>query len=257
MFLDTEDVRRAFVNDEFFPLFQPQVELRTGRLSGFEVLARWNHARLGVIPPDAFIPFIQRHGFINSLTQRLLSRIFAVVPLVPNPLRLSINISPLQLLDATFPSRIAEAAQRGCFPLDRLTIEITEASLLDDLPLAQSVANDLKDLHCRLCLEDFGTHNSRLFHLRDIPFDELKVDRCFINAITGSRTNQTIVAAVVSLGKNLELTTVAEGVESEEQAIMMTAMGCDQAQGWYFGRPAQANEIPAMVSAVNAMSAPL
>jgi EAL domain-containing protein (putative c-di-GMP-specific phosphodiesterase class I) len=255
MFLDTEDVRRALIKDEFFPLFQPQVELRTGRLAGFEVLARWNHARLGVITPDSFIPFIQRHGFINSLTQRMLSRIFAVVPLVPNPLRLSINISPAQLLDATFPSRVAEAAERGTFPLDRLTIEITEAALLDDLPLAQSVARELKSLHCRLCLEDFGMHQSRFSHLRDFPFDELKVDRSFINAVTESRAGRTIAEALVSLGRGLDLVTVAEGIETEEQALIMIEMGCSLAQGWLFGRPAEASDIPAIVAATNIICA--
>jgi EAL domain-containing protein (putative c-di-GMP-specific phosphodiesterase class I) len=257
MFLDSEDVRGAFLRDEFFPLFQPQVDLKTGRLAGFEVLARWNHARLGVIAPDSFIPFVQRHGFINSLTQRLLSRIFAAVPLVPNPLRLSINISSIQLLDASFPARVAEAAERGSFPLDRLTIEITESALLDDLPLAQLVAKELKSLHCRLCLEDFGTHHSRFFHLRDIPFDELKVDRSFIEALTENPASRTIVAALVSLGASLNLVTVAEGIETEDQALIMIELGCNLAQGWLFGRPVEASDIPAIVSATGVISAQL
>jgi EAL domain-containing protein (putative c-di-GMP-specific phosphodiesterase class I) len=257
MFLDPQDVRRAFAEDEFFPVFQPRVELLTGQLAGFEVLARWNHARLGAVPPDAFIPIVQTHGFINTLTQKLLAKIFAAAPLLSGSLGLSIKISPLQLLDMTIPAHIAEAAARGGFPLDRLTIEITESALFEDLPLAQSVAGELKALHCKLCLDDFGKERSRLLHLQDLPFDELKVDRYFVNAITQNRACQTIVAAVVGLGRSLGLVTVAEGVETVTQAGIMCEMGCNLAQGWHFGKPAHADEIPRMLSATFAVCAPL
>src|ERR1035441_3914081 len=140
MYLDQEDVRRAFSADEFYPLFQPQVSLRTGQLTGFEVLARWNHAEMGLIPPSAFIPIVLRFGLINALTQHLLGKIFAAVPLLPDSLRLSVNLSPLQLIDETIPRRIAEVAQRSGFSLDRLTIETTESALREDLLGAQAVA---------------------------------------------------------------------------------------------------------------------
>lgn len=257
MLLDREDVRRAFGEDEFFPLFQPQVNLKTGRLAGFEVLARWRHGRLGSIPPDAFIPLVLRHGFINSLTQRLLGKTFAASSLLPNALRLSINIAPIQLLDTTIPGRIAEAAGEGGFPLERLTIELTECALFEDLSLAQSVAGELKALGCRLSLDDFGNGESSLFHLEKLPFDELKVDRSFIAAMTGSPGSRKIVAAVIGLGKSLGMTTVAEGVENETQAAAMRAMGCALAQGWHFGRPAPAEEIPRMVAAARGTCARL
>jgi EAL domain-containing protein (putative c-di-GMP-specific phosphodiesterase class I) len=250
MSLDHHDVRRAFEEDEFFPLFQPLVELRTRKIVGFEALARWNHARLGAISPDAFIPIVQKCGYINALTRKLLEKTFAAASLLPAGLRLSINLSPLQLMDETLPGQIAAVAERGGFSLDRLTVEMTESALLNHLSSAQEVAGTLKDLHCRLSLDNFGTGHSNLFHLLALPFDEVKIDRSLIRAMTHNRASRTIVAAVVGLGRELGLETVAEGVETEEEADILNEMQCDLAQGWLFGRPAAAAEIPRMVSSV-------
>jgi EAL domain-containing protein (putative c-di-GMP-specific phosphodiesterase class I) len=248
MFLDSQDVRRAFGEDEFFPFFQPIVELATGRLTGFEALARWNHARLGAIAPDAFIPIVLRCGFIHALTQRLLAKTFAAAPLLPASLGLSVNLSPHQLVDRTLPGQIAAVARRGGFPLERLTVELNESTLIEYLHTAQAVAGDLKALGCRLALDDFGTVHSSLFLLQALPFDELKIDRSFVHSATEGRESGKIVAAVVSLAHSLGLTTVAQGVETEEQAAAMMEFRCDLSQGWLFGRPAGAGDIPRMVS---------
>jgi EAL domain-containing protein (putative c-di-GMP-specific phosphodiesterase class I) len=249
MSLDHLDVRRAFEEDEFFPLFQPLVKLSSGRLVGFEALARWNHARLGAISPDAFIPIVQTSGYINTLTRKLLEKTFAAALLLPPALSLSINLSPLQLMDETLPGQIAAVAERGGFPLERLTVEITESILLNHLSCAEAVAGTLKELHCRLSLDNFGAGHSSLIHLHTLPLDEVKIDRSLIHAMTDSRANRTIVAAIFALGRDLGLETVAEGVETEEQAGILNEMLCDMAQGWYFGKPAAAAEIPRMVSA--------
>jgi|CZKF01.1.fsa_nt_gi EAL domain-containing protein (putative c-di-GMP-specific phosphodiesterase class I) len=249
MSLDHQDVRRAFEEDEFFPLFQPLVELNSGQLAGFEALARWNHARLGAISPDAFIPIVQKCGYINALTRKLLEKTFEAAPLLPSALRLSINLSPQQLIDETLPGQIAAVAQRGGFPLDRLTVEMTEGALLNHLSCAQAVAGELKSMDCRLSLDNFGTGHSSLFHLHALPFDEVKIDRSLIHAITQSRASRTIVAAIFGLGRDLGLETVAQGVETEEEVGILSEMHCDLAQGWFFGRPAAAAEIPRMISA--------
>jgi EAL domain-containing protein (putative c-di-GMP-specific phosphodiesterase class I) len=248
MFLDKNDVRRAFGADEFFPFFQPIVDLRTGQLTGFEALARWNHARLGAIAPDAFIPIVQKSGLIDTLTQLLLDKILAAAPLLPGSLRLSINLSSLQLLDVTLPARIATSAVRAGFPLERLTIELTEAALLEDLPRAQAVAGDLKALRCRLSLDGLGAGHFGLFHLEDLPFDELKVDRRIVYTMTQSRLSAKIVAAIMGLGRSMGIATVAKGVETAELAEMLKWLGCDLGQGFLFGRPASIAEIPRMVS---------
>jgi EAL domain-containing protein (putative c-di-GMP-specific phosphodiesterase class I) len=246
---DEIDVRRAFGEDEFFPLFQPLVNLQTGRLVSFEVLARWNHAELGLIQPDAFIPILQKSGLINILTQKILKKAFATAPMLPHPIMLSVNFSPCQLLDCTLPGQIRAAAERGGFPLHRLTIEVTEGALLDDIPSAQEIARELKAMHCRLSLDGFGTGHSDLNHLLELPFDELKVDRSFVRTMTQSQERAKIVGAVIGMGKGFGLTTVAAGVETEEQAVILNLIGCDLVQGWLYGRAAPAEEIPRMIAA--------
>jgi EAL domain-containing protein (putative c-di-GMP-specific phosphodiesterase class I) len=147
------------------------------------------------------------------------------------------------------PGQIASVAERGGFPLDRLTVEMTEGVLLNNLSCAQAVAGELKNLHCRLSLDNFGTGHSSLFHLHALPFDEVKIDRSLIHAVTQCRASRTIVAAVVGLGRDLGLETVAEGVETGEEAGLLSEMHCNLAQGWHFGRPAAAAEIPRMLFA--------
>lgn len=249
MLFDGTEVRRAFAEGEFIPFFQPLVELRTGQLVGFEILARWNHGRLGEILPDDFIPIVERIGLIDNLTRAILEKAFAAPALADNSLTLSINTSPIQLTDFKLPERFAAVAEEGGFPLSRLTIEITESALVDDLLRAAAVAGELKALGCKLALDDFGTGYSSLKHLHALPFDELKVDRSFVSSMTGNRDSRKIVASVVGLGMSLGLTTTAEGVETREQANMLFQMGCDQGQGWLYGKPAPAGELARAVSA--------
>lgn len=242
------EIRRGLDRGEFFPVFQPMVELRTGQLAGFEVLARWKPEGRETVLPGEFIPLAQRSGLIDRLTEAILSKAFACAATTDSPLMLSFNLSPTQLLDQTLPSRLEAAAHGGGFPLDRLTVEITESALADDLARAAAVAQALKALHCRLALDDFGTGYSSLTHLHALPFDELKVDQSFVFSMMQKRESREIVAAVIGLGQSLGLMTVAEGVETREQAEMLFWMGCDLAQGWYYGRPAAAEEIGAVLA---------
>jgi PAS domain S-box-containing protein len=248
MIFDNADIHRALDEDEFFPFFQPLVELRTGQLAGFELLARWKHPRLGIILPDDFIPVVEKSGLINELTHHLLEKALASSSILPGALSLAVNLSPLQLLDLMLPAKIAATVTHGGFSLDRLTIEITESALLVDLPRAQSVARELKAMRCRLALDDFGTGYSSLKHLQALPFDELKVDKSFVSSMTQSRESRKIVATVVGLGRSLGLTTVAEGVETQEQAKMLFWLGCDFGQGFLYSEPVPAEELPSVVS---------
>lgn len=248
MRFDPSDFPRAFEQDEFFPAFQPIVELRTGQLAGFEVLARWRCAQHHLIPPDEFISFLEKTGDIDRLTNIILKKAFAAPALPKSPLSISINLSPVQLLDYALPARIAAAAEQGQFQLEHLTLEITESALLDDLSRAKAVAKELKSLHCRLALDDFGTGYSSLRHLHALPFDELKVDRGFVASMTTSRESRKIVASVVGLGQSLGMLTVAEGVETAEQADMLLWMGCDMAQGWLYGKPVGSDELTPVIA---------
>jgi PAS domain S-box-containing protein len=181
--------------------------------------------------------------------QQILRKAFLSAPVLPSPLTLGVNISPTQLHDSSLPRQIRDAAEAGGFPLLRLVVEITESGLIGNLELAQKIAGELKTMGCRLALDDFGTGYSSLRHLQALPFDLLKVDRSFVNSMTDKRESRKIVAAVVGLGHSLGLTTVAEGVETEEQAEMLLRLECKMGQGWLYGRPLTADRIPQMVQA--------
>ena len=242
---------RAIEKDEFLPHFQPLVDLRTGSLFGFELLARWNHPERGWIAPDIFIPLAERDGWIDRLTGQLLEKGFRAAALLPAGLSLSINISPVQLRNPELPDRIRKAAERAGFSIERLVVEITESALTESLESARRIAQELKAMGARLALDDFGTGYSSLSHLQSLPFDELKVDRSFVSSMTEKRESRKIVAAVVGLGQSLGMTTVAEGVESPEQAEMLRWLGCELGQGWLFGRPVPASELAGVVEAMN------
>jgi EAL domain-containing protein (putative c-di-GMP-specific phosphodiesterase class I) len=218
---------RALAEGQFLPYFQPIVTLRSGQLAGFEILARWKHPEHGMVSPDQFIPMAEKQGWIDALTQQLLWKAFAVADCLPEPLTLSVNISPVQLQNLALPGLILNAAEGAGFSLNRLVIEITESALIDNLDCSRSIAEELKVLGCRLSLDDFGTGYSSLSHLQALPFDELKIDRSFVSSMTEKRASRKIVAAVVGLGQSLGLRTIGEGIETREQAETMLWLGCD------------------------------
>ncbi|SFS20737.1 PAS domain S-box-containing protein [Granulicella pectinivorans] len=248
MSVQVSDVRTALQNNQIVPNFQPIVSLHTGALVGFEVLARWQHPEIGAVLPENFIAIAEAYGLIGDLTDQVSSKAFHCAPDLPAPLFLAVNLSPAQLQDPNVPSHIANLATSASFPMDRVYIEITESALLDDLDSAKAMARRLKDLGCRLALDDFGTGYSSLAHLQALPFDELKIDRSFVSKMTTTRESRKIVAAIVGLGHSLGLITVGEGIETEEQADMLLSLGCELGQGYLYGKPAPAAQIPTMMS---------
>ena len=247
MLINVENVRRGLENDEFVPFFQPLVTLRTGELAGFEVLARWHHPSAGIVPPDRFIPVAEQNGLIGALLMGLMQKAFEAAKVIPEPLTLAFNVSPLQLYDLALPKQIQSAADEFAFPLRRVVIEITESAIVHNVERAQITSNELKALGCKIALDDFGTGYSSLLHLQSLPFDELKVDRSFVGSMTERRESRKIVAAVVGLGQNLGLATIAEGIETREQAEMLLWLGCELGQGWFFGRPIPAEDLSATI----------
>jgi PAS domain S-box-containing protein len=237
------ELRQALINGEIVPYFQPLVEVRSGILSGFEVLARWIHPVRGMITPEDFIPLSEDAGLISMLTETILLQAFAATSAFEPRLDLSVNISPIQLRDRSLPEQIRRLAERGAFPLDHITIEITESALVDNLEQASSIATELKGFGVKLALDDFGTGYSSLRHLQALPFDEIKVDRSFVSSMISERDSRKIVAAVIGLGQSLGLITVAEGVENQAQADMLQWLGCELAQGWLYGRAVPSSEI--------------
>ncbi|HZB87997.1 MAG TPA: EAL domain-containing protein [Terracidiphilus sp.] len=256
MVFERHQIDKAIDRGEFLPFFQPIVYLRTGELQGFELLARWRHPEHGLIPPGEFIPLAEKDGWIGVLTQSLLRQGFCALLSAPGEPQLAVNISPVQLQDGKLPEQIRVLSERSGFPMGRLTIEITESALTQDLVSARRTVSVLKELGCKLSLDDFGTGYSSLAQLQSLPFDKLKVDRSFVGAMTERRDSRKIVAAVVGLGLSLGLNTVAEGVETGEQAEMLRWMGCEQGQGYLFGRPMPAEELAAAISRMETGVAP-
>lgn len=243
------DLRRALHNGEIVPYFQPQVDIRNATLLGFEVLARWQHPTRGPVHPDEFIPAAEQAGLIGDLTESILLQAFVAISAIRSDLRLSVNISPIQLRDSWLPRKISCAAKSAKFPLNQLTVELTESALVDNLELAASIATNLKIMGVKLSLDDFGTGYSSLRNLQALPFDELKVDRSFVSSMTRCRDSRKIVAAVIGLGQSLKLTTVAEGIENCEQASILQWLGCDVGQGWLYGPPVSVQDLPALIAA--------
>ena len=248
MLVDPAQMRQAIEGGELVPFFQPVVELRTGQLAGFEVLARWQHPKLGLVLPDHFIPLAQENGLLGQFMLQILRSAFVSGLILPDPLTLAVNVSPVQLYDLTLPAVMRVLAEQSGFPLNRVVIEITETALFNNLERARRVAQELKDMGCRLALDDFGTGYSSMSHLQALPFDQLKIDRSFVEDMAKSRENRKIAAAIVGLGHSLGLHTVAEGVETKDQATILLWLGCEQGQGWLYGRPLPAEALSAFLA---------
>jgi diguanylate cyclase (GGDEF)-like protein len=239
------DLWTAISNDGIAPWFQPLVALNDGRVRGYEVLARWPHAERGVIPPEQFIPLAESAGMIGDLSLNVLRRACREVLNWPGQPLLSLNISPVQLHDRELPQQILKVLSEANFPASRLEIELTEGALVSDLEAARKIFSSLKEQGVKIAIDNFGTGHSSLRQLRELPFDKLKIDRSFIQRMTEDKDSFAMVGAIVAMAKNLELSVVAEGVQTLEQAKALFALGCEQGQGDFFGKAASAPDLVA------------
>ncbi|GAA0573603.1 hypothetical protein GCM10009416_10340 [Craurococcus roseus] len=242
------DLRAAVLADALEPHFQPLVDLGTGRLVGFEMLARWTHPLRGQVSPAEFVPIAEDTGLIGPMTERLLRRACLAAAEWPEGVTLACNISPLQLRDRGLPGIVRAALAESRLPPGRLEIELTESALLDDFGLARDILGELKALGVRLALDDFGTGYSSLRHLQALPIDKIKIDAGFVRSMAESAESRKIVAAVVGLGQSLGLPTVAEGVEDAASAHLLAGLGCTVGQGWLFGRAVPGGEAAELVA---------
>ncbi|WP_246359863.1 putative bifunctional diguanylate cyclase/phosphodiesterase [Stakelama sediminis] len=230
-------LRSAIPRGEIVPYFEQQVDLESGRLEGFEVLARWDHPTRGLILPEVFIPIAEETGLIADLSLSLMRQAFTVARDWDDSLRLAVNISPWQLRDAWLAQKIIKLLTETGFPARRLEIEITESALFENLELAQSIIGNLKNQGTTVALDDFGTGYSSLAHLRALPFDRIKIDKSFVTSMNESPDSAAIVTAIARLGESLNLPVTAEGVEDEALDIRLREIGCARAQGWFYGKP--------------------
>jgi diguanylate cyclase (GGDEF)-like protein len=217
--------------------YQLQASVAKAEITGYEALLRWQHPARGMIPPAVFIPLAEEMGLIPALGAWVLRRACSEAAAWPHPWRVAVNISPLQLADASLPGLVAEVlAESGLAP-DRLEIELTETAIVEDQERALAILRAIKALGVGVALDDFGTGYSSLKTLRSFPFDKIKLDRFFMAEIETSAEAKAVVRSVLALGKSLSIPVLAEGVERPEQLAILMEEGCDEAQGFLLGRP--------------------
>ena len=230
-------MRAGIPKGEFVPYYEQQIDLATGKLTGFEMLARWISPTQGLVSPEVFIPIAEETGMIGDLSMSILRQAFLDAKNWDPSLSISVNISPIQLLDPWLAQKIVKLLVETGFPSNRLEIEITESSLFENLSLAQSIVGSLKNQGIRIALDDFGTGYSSLAHLRALPFDRIKIDRSFVSSILENSESAAIVKAITGLGESLGMPITAEGIEDKEIENELRNIGCAKGQGWYYGRP--------------------
>ena len=250
------DLRTAIEGGELRLHYQPTVDLRTGAITGVEALVRWQHPLRGLISPAQFIPLAEESGLVVPLGRWVLRAACAEAAQWPQqpgqaPVSIAVNLSTRHLSDLSVVDDVRLAlAESGLAP-ERLVVEITETSLVDDEDVVLGVLHALKDVGVRLAVDDFGTGYSSLSYLRRFPVDVLKVDKSFVDGLglAGSGEAAGLVEAILGMARTLRLTTVAEGIEEPDQLAELTLLGCDSAQGYLLSRPVPADQIGALLSA--------
>ncbi len=241
------DVHRAIQDGDLTVAYQPIVELSSGRLRKIEALSRWTHPERGVVPPVQFIPLAERSGAIHELGEWVLRTACTEVMSIArsaDDIGLTVNLSAAQLRDPLLPRRVAAVLADTGMPPERLWLEVTEGTLVDDDALPPLRA--LHQLGVHLVIDDFGTGYATLQYLTRLPIDAVKIDRSFISGLGVDGSDTAIVRSVVNLGRELGLQVIAEGVETESQRAQLIALSCRLAQGWLFGHAVPIRELAAL-----------
>ncbi len=233
-------LKKALENDELELYFQPQIDLTTSKIAGFEALLRWFHPDYGFIPPDEFIPLAERTGVIQLLTCWVARKAFAMKHKLDKKginVAMSINISARNLADPKFKDQMCEIAIEQEINLNEVVMELTETALMSDAEAARNVMNQLHQEGVRWSIDDFGTGHASLSYIRKLPVHEIKIDRSFVMDMVRNHDDQVIVNTTLLMGHNLNLRVVAEGIEDEPTLLKLRDMGCDLVQGYHIGRP--------------------
>src|SRR5262249_3113566 len=241
------DLRKALVVGEFELHYQPIVNLQTAEIKGFEALIRWHHRERGTISPGEFIPLAEEIGFIVPLGEWALREACAAAKDWPEPLGVSVNLSPVQFRNPGLIQVVVSALAAARLAPQRLELEITEAVLLDNDEATLATLHQLKKFGVRICMDDFGTGYSSLSYLQRFPFDKIKIDRSFIKDIGGGTGALNIVRAVAAMAKGLGIAATAEGIETKEQLEIVRSEGCTEIQGFLISKPRPAVEIKQML----------
>jgi EAL domain-containing protein (putative c-di-GMP-specific phosphodiesterase class I) len=237
------DLRQAVIGEEFEVQYQPVVDLRSNQIAGCEALLRWRHPQRGMVSPAEFIPVAEQIGLIDQLGEWVLRTACAEAATWPEHLKLAVNVSPVQFRSDTLPLKVIAALAASGLSAGRLELEITEAVLIQDDEAALAILHQLRTIGVRIALDDFGTGYSSLSYLERFPFDKIKIDRCFITGVAEPNGSSCIVQAVVTIATARNMTTTAEGVETEPQKEALRALGCTQMQGYLFSPARTAADI--------------
>ena len=243
-----EDIRLGIKAGEFIPFFQPLVDLKSRQIIGFEALARWRSPSRGLLEAETFIDTAERTGLIGPLTLSVLEQALKEARQWPSNLKLAVNVSPVQFRDLTLAEQILKILAATGYPANRLEIEITEGSLLEDREQVLTIIRSLKNVGISISLDDFGTGYASLAQVNRLPLDRIKIDKSFITTIVKSEQTAAIVSTIAGLGHNLDVPITAEGVESEQIRNALADFGCSEAQGWLFGRAISAEAVRSFLS---------
>jgi diguanylate cyclase (GGDEF)-like protein/PAS domain S-box-containing protein len=240
------ELRRAIDNNELVVHYQPEADVATGEICKVEALARWHHPERGLLQPDEFIPLAEQTGLIRALTSYVLDAALGQCQAWQRQGReliVAVNITGRELVDLSFPDEVRKLLTRWGIRPAQLELEITESTIMTDPPRARAVLSGLSTLGVRLAIDDFGSGQSSLGHLRRLPINVLKIDKSFIQKMTEDTGDAAIVRSAIELGHNLGLEVVAEGVETRKAQRHLEALGCDTLQGYYLARPQPASAI--------------
>src|SRR5579862_781524 len=247
------EFRRALEEEQFVLHYQPVVEIDGSSVRGAEALVRWEHPELGMVPPNDFIPIAEQTGLIGSLTHYVLERAVAECKgwrSSGRELSVAVNLSVRDLLDLDLPGQVASVLTAHRLPAEALHLEITESMIMSDPDRALETVQHLRDLGVRISVDDFGTGYSSLANLKRLPISELKIDRSFISSLPHDESDLIIVGSTINLGHDLRLNVIAEGVEDEITLKRLANLGCDLAQGYFFGRPLPSQEFVRLVDLI-------
>jgi diguanylate cyclase (GGDEF)-like protein len=237
------DMRTALAQDGFALFYQPLINLQTKKVTAFEALMRWDHPERGQVPPSEFIPVAEEMGLIVQLGEWALRQACAEAMKWPDPICVSVNLSPVQFLKGNLVSTVMSALAASGLPASRLELEITESVLLEKSERNIAVLNQLRELGVRIAMDDFGTGYSSIGYLRSFPFDKIKIDQSFVRDLLVDKGSLAIVRAISGLGVSFGMVTTAEGVETVDQMQCLSLEGCVEVQGYLFSKPVPASQI--------------
>jgi diguanylate cyclase (GGDEF)-like protein len=249
-------IRRGIPLGEFVPYYEQQIDLESGELVGFEMLARWNSPQFGLVGPEVFIPIAEEIDVIGDLSECLIRQALVDAAEWDPKLTLSVNISPVQLRDPWFAQKLLRMLLDSGFPPQRFEVEITESCLHENIGAVRTIVTSLKNQGIRISLDDFGTGYSSLSQLRSLPFDRLKIDRTFVNELAGEGLGGDLVEAIISLGRGLSLPVTAEGIESAAILQALRGMGQLKGQGYLYGKPEDAASTRERLAGLNLIASP-